>query len=51
MLWVGLLAIFLGSGTGFWEFHHAGKARKIFSNSVIETGALRVASWLYFILC
>ena len=36
----------LGSGTAFWEFNNAGEAREIFSNSVIETGVLRVAGWL-----
>ena len=37
---------FLVSGTGFWEFNYAREAREIFSNSVIETGVLRVAGRL-----
>ena len=40
-----VLAFFLGFETEFWEFNYAG-ARVIFSNSVVETGVLRVAGWL-----
>ena len=47
--------IFLGSGTEFREFNYAGEAREKFANSVIETGALRVAGWLvcchFFCVC
>ena len=41
-----LKGIFLGSGTGFWEFNYAGEAREIFPNFVTETAVLRFASWL-----
>ena len=34
-----------GHGTGFGKFNYAGEARKIVSDSVIETGVLRVAGW------
>ena len=34
-----------GHGTGSRKSNYAGEARKIFSNSVIETGVLRVAGW------
>ena len=33
-------AIFLGSGTGFWEFNHAGE------HAITETVILRVDGWL-----
>ena len=41
-----ILAKYLGSGTGFWQFNYAGEAREIFSNYVIETGVLRVSGRL-----
>ena len=34
-----------GHGTGSGKSNYAGEAHKLFSNSVIETGILRVAGW------
>ena len=43
-----------GYGTDSWKFNYAGEARKILSNSVIETEVLRVlGGWSVrmFLLC
>ena len=34
-----------GHGIGSVKSNYAGEGRKVFSNSVIETGVLRVAGW------